>query len=124
MKILLSVKPEYIDRILTGTKRYEYRRKLATKPIEAIILYATDPVQKVVGEVEVLGTISAAPTTLWEQTKHAAGIARSKYREYFRGLKNANAYVLGQVTEYPEAKSLDFYGIKGAPQSFRYLDND
>ena len=76
MKILLSVKPEYTDRILDGSKRYEYRRKLAAIPISSILLYATEPVGKVVGEVEVIGTVSASPTKLWEQTKKFAGITR------------------------------------------------
>lgn len=122
MKILLSVKPEYIDRIFDGSKGYEYRRKLANRSIDAIVLYATYPIKKVVGEVEVVKTISASPTVLWEKTKHLSGITRERYRKYFQGQKTANAYELGVVQRYPEAKKLEEYGIKSAPQSFAYLD--
>lgn len=121
MKILLSVKPEYIDKIFDGSKTFEYRRKLPQKTISSIVLYATDPVQRIVGEVEVIGTISASPTALWEQTKHNAGISRAKYRDYFHKCKNANAFVLGEVTKYQSPKALSDYDINSAPQSFQYL---
>lgn len=121
MKILLSVKPEYIDKIFDGLKTFEYRRKLPQKTISSIVLYATDPVQRIVGEVEVIGTISASPTALWEQTKHSAGISRAKYRDYFNKRKKANAFILGKVTRYQSPKALSDYKISSAPQSFQYL---
>ena len=121
MKILLSVKPEYIDKIFDGSKAFEYRHKLPKKAVSSIVLYATDPVQRIVGEVNVIGTISASPTALWEQTKHSAGISRAKFRDYFYKCKNANAFVLGTVTKYPFPKALSDYEISSAPQSFQYL---
>lgn len=120
MKILLSVKPEYIDKIFNGTKTFEYRRKLPQKRISSIIFYATDPVQKIVGEAEVTNIISSSPTALWEKTKHSAGISREKYRKYFSDCKHANAFVLGKVTKYQNPQPLSYYGIIKAPQSFRY----
>lgn len=122
MKILLSVKPEYIDRIFNGTKGFEYRRKLAKKPVDTIVLYATSPIKKIVGEVQVLGVKTASPSALWEQTKHLSGISREKYRKYFKGHKKANAYILGQPYKYTERKKLEDYGVKQAPQSYVYLD--
>ncbi len=121
MKILLSIKPEYVDRILNGTKGFEFRRKLATKPVDAIILYATSPVECVLGEVQVVGTISASPTKLWEHTKTKAGISREKFRRYFRGYKRAHAYILGKAKKYSHPQQLTEYGITHAPQSFRYI---
>ena len=81
-KILISINPEYVERILNNTKKYEYRRMLAKKKVESLIIYATFPVKKIVGEVQVIETIELAPSTLWERTKKAAGISRKKYREY------------------------------------------
>lgn len=123
MKILLSVKPEYTDRILDGSKRYEYRRRLAAMPISSILLYATEPVGKVVGEVKVTGTVSDSPTKLWEQTKKYAGITRERYRLYFHGKKKAHAYVLGDAKSFIVKKSLAEYRITSAPQSFVYIDD-
>ena len=56
-KVLISIKPEYVNRILNGTKKCEYRRMLAKKDVSSLIIYSTWPVMEIVGEVEVVGTI-------------------------------------------------------------------
>lgn len=123
MKILLSVKPEYVYRILDKSKRFEFRHKLAKETVDSIVLYATYPVMKVVGEVKVTGTITTSPTALWERTKSFAGISREKYRKYFKSRKTASAYILGDITQYDNPLTLESIGIKKAPQSFIYLDD-
>jgi predicted transcriptional regulator len=119
--ILLSIKPEYVKKILAGTKKYEYRRRLAKEEISTILIYSTYPVMKVVAQAEVSGTICANPSALWEKTKANAGISRKKYREYFQGCKKANAYELGEIKAFDEPKSLLDYNISFAPQSFVYV---
>ena len=76
---------------------------------------------KVVAKVEILGTICAAPSTLWEQTKSNAGISRKKYREYFHGCKRAYAYELGEVKVFDTPMKLSEFGLDVAPQSFVYI---
>ena len=120
--ILLSIKPEYVDRILAGTKKYEYRKRLARSDSSVLLVYSTSPIMKVVAKVEILGTICAAPSTLWEQTKSNAGIRRKKYREYFHGCKTAYAYELGKVEIFDPPRDLLDYNITLAPQSFSYVD--
>ena len=90
--ILLSIKPEYVERILDGSKKYEFRRHLANKKVTRILIYSTAPVMKVIGEVEVIGTLSMKPTPLWEKTKLLAGISRSNFRKYFSGCAAAHAH--------------------------------
>jgi predicted transcriptional regulator len=120
--ILLSIKPEYVDRILAGTKKYEYRKRLARSNSSVLLIYSTYPIMKVVAKVEILGTICAAPSTLWEQTKSNAGISRKKYREYFHGCKIACAYELGKVEIFDPPRDLSDYNVIFAPQSFLYVD--
>ena len=76
---------------------------------------------KVVGEAQVVETISASPTALWECTKKFAGISREKYRKYFKGCKVAYAYRLGQVMQYDPPKELGEFNVNLPPQSFIYL---
>lgn len=120
--ILLSIKPEYVDKILAGTKKYEYRKRLAQGEICTMFVYSTYPVMKVVAKVEIQNTLSAAPSTLWEQTKKEAGISRKKYREYFKGCKTAYAYQLGKVEVFEIPRELSEFNITVAPQSFVYVD--
>ena len=90
--ILLSINPEYVERIFAGSKKYEFRKRLANRTVNKILIYSTAPIMKVVGEVQVIKTISASPTALWECTKKFAGISRDKYRKYFKDCKIAYAY--------------------------------
>ena len=119
--ILLSIKPEYVVKILSGDKKYEYRKHLPQEPVDRIIIYSTDPEKSVVGEVAVIGTLAMSPTALWEFTKKDSGIARSKYRLYFKGAKKAFAFQLGQVKVYETPRNLSDYCINQAPQSFIYI---
>lgn len=122
--ILLSIKPEYVERIFNGSKKYEFRKYLPQEKVEKIVVYSTDPVQRVVGEIDILGTLTMKPTPLWESTKGAAGISRAKYRAYFKGCTVAYAFQLGQTRLYKTPKTLEEIGIKSAPQSFIYLHED
>lgn len=119
--ILLSINPEYADRILVGSKKYEFRKKLANKPVNKILIYSTTPIMKVVGEVEVIKTISSSPSALWEYTKKFAGISRDKFRKYFKGCKVAYAYELGKAIQYNPPKELNDFNVDLPPQSFIYL---
>lgn len=122
--ILLSIKPEYAIKIINGTKKYEFRKHLAKEKIDKIILYATFPEKKIIGEVEVIGTIANKPSPLWETTKKTAGISRCKYRTYFKGCTIAYAYILGSAIKYDTPKQLSDLGLQMAPQSFVYIDDE
>lgn len=122
--ILLSIKPEYAHKILAGTKKYEFRKRLAQGNIKKIVIYATAPEQKIIGEVEVVNMLKMKKTPLWEKTKSASGISRKKFREYFCDSSIAYAYVLGRATKYETPKTLVDIGITQPPQSFVFLNSD
>lgn len=122
--LLLSIKPEYVDKILQGTKKFEYRKRLAKENVSVIYIYSTFPSMKVVASVQVIGRLSSSPTSLWEKTKSTAGISRAKYRDYFHGCKTAYAYILGEVKIFEQKKDLSDFGIETAPQSFAYIEID
>ena len=124
LALLMPIHPEYVQRIFAGTKQVEFRRRLAGKAVAKLIVYATAPVSAIVGEVQMLGTISAPPDELWEQTKEVAGISEEKYRRYFEGCALAHAYQLGKVTLYERPKKLREFGLSWAPQSFAYIKEE
>lgn len=120
-KLLMSINPEHVNNILTGKKRYEYRKVKCKKDIDSILIYSTAPVMKVVAEVEVTGIIEGSPQSVWQQTFSAAGIDKEFYDKYYQGKSTAVAYVLGKITEYRKPLRLSDFGIKTAPQSFIYV---
>ncbi len=119
--LLLSIKPEYVEKILQGEKKFEYRKRLAKEDVSYIYVYSTAPSMKVVASVHIEGHLSDSPTALWEKTKAAAGISRAKFRDYFRGCKTAYAYKLDKVEVFESPKNLSDFGVAVAPQSFVYI---
>lgn len=122
-KILMPINPEYVDEILSGNKKYEYRKiKAKRKNIDKMVIYSTSPIMRVVAEVDVEGIIEASPEKLWEQTKEYSGITKDFYSKYYKNKENAIAYKLGSIKVYDKPKKLCDIGINYVPQSFIYLD--
>ncbi|MDQ7979048.1 ASCH domain-containing protein [Paraburkholderia sp. SARCC-3016] len=123
MKVILSIKPEYADKILDGTKKFEFRKAaFSSGSVETVLIYATKPVGKVVGEFEVAKVHIDAPKKIWNITKQAAGIKKSFFDAYYTGRDTAVAIAVGRVKKYEEPVSLQSFGPElKAPQSFRYL---
>ena len=120
--ILLPIRPEYVDRILAGEKKYEFRKRRPKKDIQKIVIYATSPVMRIVGEVTVLGLIEDSPSKIWRKTKNGAGISHAKFRGYFAGCRIAYAFHLGEACWFETPISLLDFGISTPPQSFIYIE--
>jgi predicted transcriptional regulator len=121
MKALLSIKPEFASSILTGTKRFEYRRVPFAQPVDTIILYACSPVRLVVGEFRVKQLHYAPLDRLWRSTHRYAGISRSHFYEYFRCLQNGFAIEVSAPRAYKAPFPLHRIYDSPPPQSFAYL---
>lgn len=119
--IILPILPIYAEKILNGEKTYEYRKRLCVKDIKRIYLYATTPIKKIVGEVEVLEKIHIDKDKLWEQTKNESGISYDVFMMYFRDYDMASAYRLGKAKKYKEGIDLQEIGILYHPQSYIYV---
>ena len=69
MHVLLSVKPEFALGILSGSKKYEYRRTMfRSTAVESVFMYASSPMQALVGEFRVAHVLSDEPSKLWAKT--------------------------------------------------------
>ena len=121
-QIVISINPQYVEKIISGEKKYEYRTKAAKQDINKIIIYETKPIKKIVAEVEILDVVIASPNELWNQTKEHSGITKSFFDDYFKDRQIAYAYKLGKVQVYEQPKSLIDFGLKRAPQSFAYVN--
>jgi len=124
MKILLSIKPEYAEKILDGEKQFEFRKTIfKNKSVKTVVIYATKPVGKVVGEFDIEEVISEEPHTLWLLTSEFSGITKSFFNEYFKGKSTAHAIKVRTARRYKIPLNLeDILNTKFAPQSFCYLN--
>jgi len=122
MKALLSIKPEFAEKIFSGEKCFEFRKSAFCQEVTTIIVYATAPVGRIVGEFEVARILEDAPHPLWEKTKRKAGITSAFFFDYFKGRKKAIAIEVSKPKKYKTALNPYEGGKKfHPPQSFRYL---
>ena len=120
-KILISINPEHVENILSGIKKYEYRKGAAKDDISSIIIYETTPVKRVVAEAEIIDVLMCGPEELWELTKEGSGISKKFFDKYFKDKEVAYAYKLGEIKVFETPKTLSDFGIRTAPQSFVYV---
>lgn len=121
-KILISIKPEYVNNIINGTKKFEYRTIAAKEDISSLVIYCTYPKKKVVAEASIMEVLKLSPLEMWNQTKDYSGISEEKFFLYFKNRKYAYAYKLGEIKIYDEPLKLIDLGISYPPQSFIYLN--
>ncbi len=122
MKVLLSIKPEFAEMIFNGTKKYEFRRSIFKKRnVETVIVYASSPVQRVIGEFEIDTILYDDLENLWKETKEFSGISKDYFFEYFNNKKQGYAIKIKRTKRYEKDLSIkdDFNTIP--PQSFLYL---
>ena len=123
MIALFSIKPEYVEKIFSGEKMYEYRKALYKENVSKIVVYATKPVGKIVGEFDVNAVLEKPPKSLWRETRKHSGVKLKFYNEYFYGRNIGYAIKIGKRKRYqnpvdPHATFASFT----APQSFVYMD--
>ena len=120
--IILPIKKEYVDLILDGKKKFEFRKRLCKEEISKIIIYETAPTKLVVGEVRVEEKLILPKGELWRLTQHYAGVEKQFYDQYFEKQGNACAYKLGKAVRYKVPLELISFGVNGVLQSFAYVD--
>ena len=42
-KIIVSINPRHVNNIINGSKRYEYRTRIASKDADKLLIYETAP---------------------------------------------------------------------------------
>ena len=122
MKVLLSIKPTFADRIFNGDKKYEFRKVIFKKPnIKTVIVYASSPVKKVIGEFEIDAIVSDIPSNLWKKTQKKSGISKEFFFSYFVERQIGFAIKVKKTKRYKKPLCLRTQFNISPPQSFCYV---
>lgn len=122
MKVLLSIKPEYVEKIFNGSKKYEIRKNIfKRKNIKKIIIYSSSPISKIVGEFEIEDIITDNLENIWDIIKNDSGVSIDFFYQYFEDKSKAYAIKIGKIKKYRKAKKLEEFNINYAPQSYIYI---
>lgn len=122
-RVILSIKPKFAEKILSGDKCYEFRRAIFSRPgVKTVLMYATAPCRQVIGEFNVDGVITLAPHELWRRTRRFAGIDKQQFDDYFAGKSKAYALRIGSPKRFKVPLDLrNDFGLERPPQSFCYV---
>ncbi len=124
MKVLLSIKPEFAEKIFNGTKKFEFRRSVfKNKNVKTVVVYASSPVQRVIGEFEIDSILNTELQQLWDDTKEYSGISEHFFFEYFNNKKKGYAIKIKSPKLYKKPLSLKDNFNTTPPQSFMYLED-
>lgn len=122
MKVILSIKPEFANKIFDGSKQYEFRRSIFKDPnVTTVVVYASSPIQKIIGEFEIECILNLNIENLWDITQEHSGISKDYFLAYFENKDAGYAIKIKKTKRYykPLCIRADFNATP--PQSFLYL---
>jgi len=125
MNVLLSIRPEYTEKILSGEKRYEFRKRKPKEIVGKVFIYECHPSKRIVGWFSVRTIHSGSPEEIWERCKNSSGINKESYLAYCNGRKIIYAFEIDQILrfEYPVNPFENIPDFK-PPQDFEYFDEN
>ena len=124
--LLLSIRPEYVEKILCGEKRVELRRQRPRcQPNDLIAIYSSTPEKLLVGVARINEVRVNSPECLWHDVRAFAGISRPAFFDYFTGADKAVGLMITNVVPLLTPVTLDDLRTEWPgfhpPQGFRYL---
>jgi predicted transcriptional regulator len=123
MKVILSIKPEYVEKIVTGEKQYEFRKIIfRNKQIRTVYIYVTAPTKKIIGSFTIGELIEDHPKKLWTKLWNVSGMNKQDFFTYFTNKEKGFAIEIKELHLFdipidPHEVISDFH----PPQSFSYL---
>ena len=122
---LMPIHPGYANGILDGTKGAEFRKRQLAPDIKRIVIYATAPISRIIGEFTIGETVLGSPDEIWRAFGSTGQISESSFHKYFEARETAVAFVVTRAHRYPESIALaDLNPRPGIPQSTIYLAAD
>lgn len=125
MNVILSIKPEFVKKIFSGEKRYEYRKVLFKQMVDIVYIYASSPICKIVGEFKIDKIICDTPENIWKLTKDQSGVTEKFYFKYYKGKEKAVALKIMKCKVYEEELNpKTLFSNFTVPQSFIYISKE
>ena len=122
MKVVLSIKPEFANKIFDGSKEFEFRRAIfKNKNVKSINVNSSSPVQKVIGEFDIAEIFNDNLDELWQLTKDQSGITKDFFYKYFSNKEKGFAIKIKNKRKYKTPKCLRKDYNLNPPQSFAYV---
>ncbi|MDQ0422997.1 putative transcriptional regulator/DNA-binding XRE family transcriptional regulator [Peteryoungia aggregata LMG 23059] len=127
--VVLSIRPQYSEKILDGQKTVELRRRFPVSAPSGTVayIYSTSPVRAIVGIAEIRDVLKLPVKQIWSEFEDAASIERGDFDNYFQGVDFGFVLMFEDVKPFsrpvPLSELREKYGFE-PPQSFLYASRD
>lgn len=126
---IISLKPQYVDLILSGEKTVELRnRVIRMEPGTVIWIYATKPVGGIVALAELDSVVHDTPAEIWVRFEREMCIDRAHFDSYINNRESVSALILSSVRRLQQSVTLDWMrrsiGSFQPPQFYSRLSPD
>lgn len=122
MKVLLSIKPVFAEKIFDGTKKFEYRKTIFKREgIKTAVVYASSPLKLIIGEFDIAEILHKPIDELWRETEIYAGIDKDFFYSYFKNQTLGYAIRIQEIRKFEIPLSIQKEYKINPPQSFRYI---
>lgn len=127
--VVLSIRPQYSEKILEGRKTVELRRRFPVSAPGGTVayIYSTSPIRAMVGAAEIKEVLKLPIEQIWAEFEDTAFIDRDNFESYFQGLDFGFALLFDDVKPFfrpiPLTELREKFGFE-PPQSFLYASRD
>ena len=122
---LLPIQPRFAQLIMIGKKKVEFRKVSFRKEVSHCLVYASSPIQKIIGYFELSYIDKDFPKKLWTRYKAVGGIPYEEFQTYYACTVQGVAIGIGKVYALRNPVSLKSLSKSlVAPQNFIYLTPD
>lgn len=99
---IISIRPNFVEAILSGSKTVELRRRIPPLEIGTRLwIYATRPTAAVLGSAIVDAIVRGTPDAVWEAYSSQAAITHDEFNSYFEGAREAIGISLTNIRRVP-----------------------
>lgn len=128
--IVLSIRPQYAEKIFEGSKKVELRRVRPKQFLKGdlALLYVSSPIRSLVGAFKVDRIIEKPISELWYLVQDIAGVTKKEFCNYYQGVNTGIGIFFSEVWSLREPMKIQDWQEKGIsfhpPQGFRYATAD
>jgi predicted transcriptional regulator len=99
--LVLSMKPQYADKIFGNKKVVEIRKSFSSKWVgKKAVIYSSHPVSSLVGEVRIGAVSRETPQSVWERSSEEIGCDYEEYKSYVGDARSVWSIELGEAKSY------------------------
>ena len=116
-QVIISLKPEYGNLVLSGSKTVELRNRIVRiEPGTKIWIYITRPIGEIVAMADLNSVIHDSPVSIWRRYGRQMCIDWVGFEDYVGDRRQVSALLLGGVTALDEP--IPIGGIRRVVRSF------